>query len=151
MKSVMSKLQDFDFAALLPEAGKFMNSLEGWTRFFVLLGPLVLLGLGIWYYYYPPKEANYRAGFRTYFGMGSVEAWLFAQHLAGKAYLFLGGGMTVLMLLISLFFNGEKALGMMIAALICVIFELIVVAGTWYVISRIVAKAYDKDGNRIKK
>ena len=100
MSDILSVLQDFDLANFLPEPDKFLNSLEGWIRFLVLLGPLVLLGLGIWYYYYPPKEANFKAGFRTYFGMGSVEAWLFAQKLAGKAYLILGGGLSVLMLIV---------------------------------------------------
>lgn len=147
----MSFFQDFDFAKLLPEPEKFLGSLEGWIRFFVLLGPLVLLGLGIWYYYCPPKEANYRAGFRTYFGMGSVEAWLFAQRLAGKAYLILGGGLTALMLVISLFFSGKNAMATIIVALICVIVELLLVIGVWVLIYMLVYRAYDKDGNRRKK
>ncbi|MBR3979408.1 MAG: SdpI family protein [Oscillospiraceae bacterium] len=146
----MSFFQDFDFAKLLPEPEKFMNSLEGWIRFFVLLGPLLLLGLGIWYYYYPPKEANYRAGFRTYFGMGSVEAWLFAQKLAGKAYLILGGGLSAVMLVISLFFSGKNAMATVIVALICVIVELVLVIGVWVLIYMLVYRAYDKDGNRRK-
>ena len=151
MSDILSFFQDFDFAKLLPEPEKFMNSLEGWIRFFVLLGPLVLLGLGIWYYYYPPKEANYRAGFRTYFGMGSVEAWLFAQKLAGKAYLILGGVLSAVMLVISLFFSGKNAMATIIVALICVIVELALVVAVWVLIYRLVYRAYDKDGNRRKK
>lgn len=151
MSDILSFFQDFDFAKLLPEPGDFMNSLEGWTRFFVLLGPLVLLGLGIWYYYCPPKEANYRAGFRTYFGMGSVEAWMFAQKLAGKAYLILGGVLTAVMLVISLFFSGKNAMATMITALICVIVELLLVIAVWVLIYMLVYRAYDKDGNRRKK
>lgn len=151
MSDFLSIFQDFDFAKYLPEPDKFMNSLEGWIRFFVLLGPLVLLGLGVWYYYYPPKEANYRAGFRTYFGMGSVEAWQFAQHLAGKAYLILGGALTVLMFIISLFFSGKNAMATIIVALICVIIEVLLVVAVWVLIYMLVYRAYDKDGNRRKK
>ncbi len=147
----MSFFQDFDFAKLLPEPEKFMNSLEGWIRFFVLLGPLVLLGLGIWYFYFPPKEANFRAGFRTYFGMGSVEAWRFAQHLAGKAYLILGGILTVAMFIISLFFSGKNAMVTIVTALICVIIELLLVVAVWVLIYMLVYRAYDKDGNRRRK
>ena len=151
MSDILSFFQDFDFAKLLPEPEKFMNSLEGWIRFFVLLGPLVLLGLGLWYYFYPPKEANYRAGFRTYFGMGSVEAWRFAQHLAGKAYLILGGILTAAMLLVGLFFSGRSAMATVIVALVCVIIELLLVIATWVLIYMLVYRAYDKDGNRRKK
>ncbi len=150
MSDILSFFQDFDFAKLLPEPEKYMNSLEGWIRFFVLLGPLVLLGLGIWYYYCPPKEANYRAGFRTYFGMGSVEAWMFAQKLAGKAYLILGGGLTAVMFVISLFFSGKNAMATVIVALICVIVELLLVIAVWVLIYMLVYRAYDKDGNRRK-
>lgn len=150
MKDVLSKVQDFDFGAFLPAPERFMSNLEGWTRLFVLIAPLLLLGLGIWYYYYPPKEANYRAGFRTYFGMGSVEAWLFCQKLAGKAYLRLGGGLTIGTLIVSLFFDGEKAMAMMITALICVLVELVLVAVVWARIYKIAARNFDKDGNKIE-
>ena len=125
-----------------------MSSLEGWIRFFVLLGPLVLLGLGVWYYYYPPKEANYRAGFPIYFGMGSEEARRFAQNLAGKAYLLLGGGLTVVMFIVSLFFSGKNAMATIITALVCVIIELLLVIAAWVMIYMLVYRTYDKDGNK---
>ena len=151
MSDILSALQDFDLAKFLPEPEKFMNDLEGWIRFFVLLGPLVLLGLGIWYYYFPPKEANYRAGFRTYFGMGSVEAWQFAQRVAGRAYLFLGGGLTALMFIVSLFFSGKNAMATIIVALLCVIIEVVLVVAVWVLIYMLVYRNFDKDGNRRKK
>ena len=98
MDDILSLLQDFDVANFLPEPDKYLNSLEGWIRLIVLAGPLVLLGLGLWYYFAPPKEANHSAGFRNYWGMGSVEAWRFAQKLAGMGYTVLGGALTVIML-----------------------------------------------------
>ena len=150
MSDILSALQDFDLANFLPEPEKFMNDLEGWIRFFVLLGPLLLLGLGLWYYYFPPKEANFKAGFRTYFGMGSVEAWRFAQHIAGRAYLFLGGGLTALMFIVSLFFSGKNALATIMVALICVVIELLLVIAVWVGIRLLVRRAFDKDGNRRK-
>ena len=151
MDDILSLLQDFDIANFLPEPDKFVNSLEGWVRLLVLIGPLVLLGLGIWYYFAPPKEANHSAGFRTYWGMGSVEAWRFAQKLAGMGYMVLGGVLSVLMLIVSLFFNGDKALAMINAALVCVIIELILVLLLWIIINMLVFRAYDKDGKRRKK
>ena len=151
MDDILSLLQDFDVANFLPAPDKFVNSLEGWVRLLVLLGPLVLLGLGLWYYFAPPKEANHAAGFRTYYSMGSVKAWLFAQKLAGMAYMVLGGGLTVVMLLVSLFFNGEKGLAMINTALICVIIEEILVLLVWIVLNLLVCKAYDRDGNPRKR
>ena len=151
MDDILSLLQDFDVANFLPAPDKFVNSLEGWVRLLVLIGPLVVLGLGIWYYFAPPKEANHSAGFRTYYSMGSVKAWLFAQKLAGMAYMALGGALTVLMLIVSLFFNGEKAMAMINAALVCVIIEVILVVGVWVVLNILILKAYDKDGNPRKR
>jgi uncharacterized membrane protein len=120
----MSFFQDFDFAKLLPEPEKFMNSLEGWIRFFVLLGPLVLLGLGLWYYFYPPKEANYRAGFRTYFGMGSVEAWRFSQRIAGLVFAPLGLVLTVIMVLICGGFGDMPTMDLVWKAVRCLLWEI---------------------------
>jgi len=79
-----------------------------------------------------------------------VEAWLFAQKLAGKAYLILGGGLSAVMLVISLFFSGKNAMATVIVALICVIVELVLVIGVWVLIYMLVYRAYDKDGNRRK-
>ena len=151
MSDILSLLQDFDVANFLPEPDKFLRNLEGWVRLLVLAGPLVLLVLGVWYYFAPPGEANHSAGFRTYYSMGSVKAWLFAQKLAGMAYMVLGGGLTVIMLIVSLFFNGEKGLAMINAALVCVIIEAVLVLVVWVVLNLLVYKAYDKDGNPRKR
>ena len=154
MDDILSLLQDFDVANFLPAPDKFLNSLEGWVRLLLLIVygiPLVMLALGAWYYFAPPKEANHAAGFRTYYSMGSVKAWLFAQKLAGMAYMALGGALTVLMLIVSLFFNGEKAMAMITAALICVILEVILFAAVWVVLNILIMKAYDKDGNPRKR
>lgn len=151
MSDILSLLQDFDVANFLPEPDKFLNNLEGWVRLMVLAGPLVMLILGLWYYYAPPKEANHAAGFRTYYSMGSVKAWLFAQKLAGMAYMAMGGGLSVLMLIVSLFFNAEKGIAMITVALICVILEVILMVGMWVVLNILIMKAYDKDGNPRKR
>lgn len=151
MDDILSLLQDFDVANFLPEPEKFLKALEGWTRFFVLLGPLILLGLGVCYYFKPPKEANHSFGFRTYWGMGSVQAWLFAQKLAGMAYMVVGGALTVLMGLISIGFRGEAALSMINTAVVCAAIELVIVLALWIVLNILIYRAYDKDGNRRRK
>lgn len=150
MKDILSLLQDFDVANFLPEPDKFLKNLEGFMRLLVLAGPLVLLVLGAWYYFAPPKEANHAVGFRTYWGMGSVEAWRFAQKLAGLGYGVLGAVLTVVMTLVSITFRGEKAFGMVMTALICVVIELVLVLLVWLVLNLLVYKNFDKDGNRRK-
>lgn len=150
MDDILSLLQDFNVANFLPAPEKFLKSLEGWIRLAVLIGPLVMLGLGLWYYYKPPKEANYSVGFRTYYGMGSIQAWRFTQKLAGACYILLGGGLTVIMFVISLFFNGNSALATVNAAMWCILVELILILLAWLVINIIVYREFDKDGKRRK-
>lgn len=151
MDEVLSLLQDFDVANFLPAPEQFLKDLVGWTRFAVLLGPLILLALGACYYYAPPKEANHSFGFRTYWGMGSVQAWLFAQRVAGMGYMGVGGALTVLMGLVSLTFRGKAALAMINTAMVCVVIELLVVLVLWIALNMLIFRAYDKDGNRRRK
>lgn len=68
---------------LLPE----LEKVTGWVQWLisaaVRVGPVCILVLGLIYLLIPPKEANQTAGYRTYFGMGSVKAWRFTQLVAG--------------------------------------------------------------------
>lgn len=146
MGDILSVLQDFDFSKLLPEPEKYLNSLEGWLRFLVLLLPLVMLGLGLWYHYKPKERKNFQTGMRRHFEKRSPEAWRFARDLAGKAYLLLGGMLSVLMLIISLFFSGKNGLATAVVALICVIIEVLIFAVMWVLIYMLTCRAYDKDG-----
>ena len=150
MDDILSLLQDFDVANFLPEPDKFLKDLEGIMRLIVLAGPLVLLALGAWYYFAPPEEANHSVGFRTYWGMGSVEAWRFSQRLAGLGYGVLGAVLTVVMLLVSLTFRGESAFVMVNIAMVCVVIELVLVLLVWLVLNLLIYKNFDKDGNRRK-
>jgi hypothetical protein len=151
MDDILSLLQDFDVANFLPEPGKFLNSLEGWVRLIVLIGPLVLLCIGLWNRYVSAPTPGNRLGFWIVGGVGSMKAWHFAQKLCQMAYLVLGGGLSALMLLISLFFNAKKGMVMINLALICVILEFIVIVGAWILINMLVRKAYDKEGNPRKR
>ena len=146
MDDILSILQDFDVANFLPEPGDYVQSLVGWVRLLVLLGPLLMAGLGAWYFFAPPKEANHSVGFRTYWGMGSIRAWLFSQKLAGMSFMGLGGVLFVIMLIVSLFFNGEKAMGMINTAFVCVLIQLVLVLALYIVLNLLIYRAFDKDG-----
>ncbi len=151
MDNILSLLQDFDVAKLLPAPEDFVKDLELMMRIAVMAGPLILLGLGLLFYLAPPKEANHSLGFRTYWGMGSVEAWQFTQRLAGMFYSVLGVGLTVIMSLLCNAFRFMSAMAMANTAIICVIIELILILGVWIYINRKVRMTFDKDGNRRTK
>ena len=151
MDKILSLLQDFDVANFLPEPGDYVQSLVGWVRFFVLVGPLLLMGLGAWYFFAPPKEANHSVGFRTYWGMGSVRAWLFSQKLAGMSYMVTGGALFLIMLIVSLTFSGERAMGMINTALVCVLIQLVLVLALWITLNLLIYRAFDKDGKSKRK
>ena len=77
IESIKSLMDGFDPAALLPDLSDLFGSLATLCRFAVMIGPVVLLVLGLAYLFLSPREANYYFGYRCYFGMGSVQAWRF--------------------------------------------------------------------------
>lgn len=99
--------ENFKLSELLPKLDDFWQTVAVLTRIFVMAGPLILLGLGLWYFFAPPREANRRAGFRTPWAMGSVEAWQFTQRVAGAIFSLAGFVLTVVMAIIC---NGYSAL-----------------------------------------
>ena len=83
MEKITELLNNFSLEKYIPK----LDTLTGWVQWLVSLavrvGPICILVLGLIYLLCPPKEANRKAGFRTYFGMGSIFAWQFTQRLAG--------------------------------------------------------------------
>ena len=121
LDALMAIFAEFDVAAFLPELNTLMGWVETILRLLVMAGPLLMLALGLLYLLAPPKEANHSVGFRTYHGMGSVEAWQFTQKLAGTLYSLLGTGLTVVMSLICNGFRAMNAMTMANTAIICVV------------------------------
>lgn len=90
-------MDGFDPASLLPELTDVLDVIVKAVRIGSLVGPVVLLALGLAYLFLAPKEANYIFGYRCTFGMGSVEAWRFTQRLAGIVWGALGLVLTLVM------------------------------------------------------
>ena len=101
IESMKSLMDGFDPAALLPDLSDLFGSLATLCRFAVMIGPVVLLVLGLAYLFLSPREANYYFGYRCYFGMGSVQAWRFTQRMAGLLFGGVGLILTIVMFLIS--------------------------------------------------
>jgi len=123
IESIKEMMDAFDPAALLPELDTVFGSLATVCRVAVMIGPIVLLVLGLCYLFLSPKEANYYFGYRTYFGMGSVHAWRFTQRLAGIVLGVLGLGMTIVMMMITGSFAGMETTEMVWQALECLVWE----------------------------
>ena len=101
IEDLKSLMDAFDPASLLPEIESVLDVVLYAVRMATLVGPAVLLLLGLGYLIFAPKEANYYFGYRCMFGMGSVEAWRFTQRLAGIVWTVLGLVLTGFMVLYS--------------------------------------------------
>ena len=116
-------MDNFDPASLLPDLTTVVGKVEFITRIAVMVGPIVLLVLGILYFFAAPKEANYRFGYRCYFGMGSEEAWRFTQRFAGLVWGVLGLVLTVVMLIITGSFAGNPIMDIIGKGAKCLLWE----------------------------
>jgi hypothetical protein len=132
---------------LVPDLSTVLGWIELMLRLSVMAGPLVLLGLGLWYFLSPPAEANHRAGYRFYFGMGSVEAWHYTQRIAGITWSVLGLVLSIIMAIVTTAFPGMDALIMATTAVTCLLWELGIVVASCLVINVIVLIRYDRFGN----
>ena len=116
-------LTDFDLANFLPALDSVIGWIELVTRIAVLSGPLLMLGLGLWYFLAPPKEANHSIGYRFYWGMSSVECWQFTQRLAGIVWSGLGLILSIVMAIICNGYRGMDTMDMLYNAVICLLWE----------------------------
>ena len=77
IENIKQLMDGLDIAALLPDIMDIMNGIALLAQIALFLAPLILLGLGLYYFLLSPKEANFTTGYRCYYGMGSEEAWRF--------------------------------------------------------------------------
>ncbi len=147
MDAIMNLLKEFDPSAMLPNIFTTIGILEAFARILMLIVPLLLGGLGCAYYFKPPAEANHIFGYRTYFGMGSVEAWKYTQKLAGFGYMALGGGLTVIMIIVNLCLIGADTLTVLTASAICLLIQLVLTGLGVLGLNIYLAIRYDRDGS----
>ena len=143
-------MDNFDPAALLPDLTTVVGKVEFITRIAVMAGPVVLLTLGILYFFAAPKEANYRFGYRCYFGMGSEEAWRFTQRFAGLVWGVLGLVLTVVMLIITGSFAGNPIMDIIGKGAKCLLWEGGLILVSILGINLTAMLCYDRKGLRRK-
>ncbi len=140
-------INNFDPASLLPKIDSVLGWIELVTRLCVMAAPVIMLVLGLIYWFLPAKEANYEAGYRFYFGMGSVYAWRFTQKLAGMVWTALGLVLSVVMFFISSGFRGMEGTQMLDRAVACILWEIGLMAAACIAINVILIIRYDRKGN----
>lgn len=143
-----AEASQMDPVSFLPNLDKMLGHLEMVMRIAVLVGPLCLLGLGLWYLLAPAKEANHIIGFRCYWGMASVEVWQFTQRLAGLVWTGLGLVMTIVMAVIC---NGYRKMApdeMVWSALKALGWELVLVVVSIIAINVTIMVLYNQNGYR---
>ena len=139
---------EMNLGALLPSIGTAVGLIEFALWLAILAGPLMLLGFGLLFRYRPPAEANFGVGYRFWWGMASLEAWQFTQHIAGLVWSGLGVVLTVIMALICNAFRRMEPMDMVWSAVSCLIWEVVLVAIACLAINIIVIRTFDKDGFR---
>ena len=121
--AIKEMMDGFNPEALLPQMDTIFSKVLLVCRVAVMIGPVLLLVLGLAYLFLSPKEANYYFGYRCYFGMGSVNAWRFTQRIAGIVLGGLGLILTPVMFFISSGFAGMQVMDMVWKALRCLLWQ----------------------------
>ena len=147
----INKIFNFELATMVPDMALVLDKVRLAVTVAVLLGPAFLLILGLIYFFIPPKEANHRLGFRTYFGMGSVEAWQFTQKFAGIAFGGLGLILLVIMLVTISGFDGLDHFQMVSKAITCMLWQAALALTARLTTVIIVTIRYNKHGDRRKQ
>ena len=151
IESIKSLMDGFDPAALLPDLSDLFGSLATLCRFAVMIGPVVLLVLGLAYLFLSPREANYYFGYRCYFGMGSVQAWRFTQRMAGMLFGGVGLILTIVMYVISGSFAGMEITQMVWKAAGCLAWQVGITLALTLLINFLAFFFFDAKGNPRRK
>ena len=141
-----------DPESLLEKLVPPLDTVLGWVeliaRLAVMAAPLALLGLGLLYLLAPPKEANFSAGYRCWWGMASLDAWRFTQRVAGMAWTVLGLVLTVVMSVKCLNFGQMPLMDMLWTAGEYLLWQMGLILLIGLVINLTVFVVFDRTGHR---
>ena len=133
---------------VLPDLLPMLEQSAAIARLCMLVGPFVILGMGLYYFLNAPKEANYRSGYRCHWGMGSVEAWRFTQRLAGATWSVLGLTLAIWMAIAGAELVGLPMLDSMGKMAGFIFWQAMALLASRLVINVVVFARYDAKGNR---
>lgn len=135
---------------LVPDLGDLLSRAHTWISVFLMIAPTSMLVLGLIYLFLHPKEANHRLGYRTYFGMGSEDAWRHTQRIAGIAYGGVGLILGIVMGIICLSTRDQETMDLVLLAIKCLIAQVVIVLVIYLGLFVYTAIVFDKNGNRRK-
>ena len=141
----------FDPASLFPDLDVLIDKIPLIARIAVLIGPVILLVMGLLYLFASPKEANFYFGYRCYYGMGSEEAWRYTQRISGIGLGALGLVLSVVMLLVSGGFAEMETMELLWRAVYCVAWEVGLAVVACLTVNTMAALRFDGKGDRRKK
>ena len=144
-------LEGSDLGAVLPDLNSIMDGLAPIMRIALLAGPVILLALGLIYLLASPKEANYKMGYRCYFGMGSVNAWRYTQRLAGIVFIVVGLVLSLVMFSVTGSFADMDVMDMLWKAVKCGIWEAVIILLATLTVNLTVASFFDAKGRLRRK
>lgn len=150
LEKLMSIFESFNIEKLgkmLPSAESLMNGLPKWMVLLVLAGPVLLLGFGIYYLFFAPKEANHTIGYRFFYAMSRVEVWQHTQRLAGLAYSVLGGVLLLIIGIISIRFGKMAPPDMVWLAVKCLLWEIVLTVIATLAVDILIVVLYDYNGD----
>ena len=146
IESIKELMDAFDPASLLPQLDSVFETVVLACRIAVMVGPIVLLLMGLVYLFFTPREANHYIGYRCNYGMGSVQAWRFTQRLAGIVFGSLGLILTVVMLFVTNGFAGMEVMDMVWKAVTCLLWEAGLTILATLGVNFIVFSGFDRNG-----
>ncbi len=144
MDNAITSLMDL----IIPALAAFFTDLRTWLTVAMLIGPVLLVVMGLIYFFLAPREANHKLGYRTYFGMGSVQAWQFTQKLAGLVWGGLGIGLGIAMGIVCGINSALPAEEMAGISLICLLVQVGLTLLAWLGIEITIVILFDRHGNQ---
>ena len=144
----ITKLFDLDLSKFVPEMPAFLGGLRALLVLAILIGPILLVTLGAMYLLRPAPEANFKYGFRTYFGMGSIEAWRFSQKIGGLAFGGLGAVLLLVMFIVVLTFFKKDLFQIANNAIVCLIWQAALALIARITVSILCCVYFDRNGDR---
>ena len=130
MDALFSALKDFDFEKMLPKLDAYVGGLKFWAWLLLMVGPVLLLVLGILYTKNPPSDPNCSWAYGNKRIRSDRALWDRAHKLAGRTWMLLGGGLTCVGLLCGIIFMVVNALAAATIAVWVIVIELVLILGS---------------------
>ena len=141
-------MDDFDIGKFLPNFNSFLDGLDMFIRICIMAGPLVVLGLGLYYLLAAPKEANHSAGYRFFYGMAKARSWKFMQFLAGTVYSITGFVLSVIMVICCVNLQKLDLMTMASKAITLLFWQAGIILAATIGINVTMVVLFDTEGNR---